>query len=152
MHAIADSRGLDRYVRFVRIVLMLITLATAAHAERLRAPDGTIRDVPSDSVPYALGSGYTRLDRVPVRMPDGSVLEAAEDEVGYWIAKGGWKMSDQEYGDWLAKRQNDADEKWERERQEEQANKTAETVWAFVGVALLVGGAIIWAKRRGRPE
>jgi hypothetical protein len=79
-----------------RVFVLVVATAsmiwtTSAWAERLRARDGTIRDVPEESVDFALKDGYQRLPTVFMRDRSGSVREVyedmakdAEEQEGWW--------------------------------------------------------------------
>ena len=83
----------------VAVTAAMVVLVGLAHAERLRAPDGTIREVPDMSVEYALKGGYQRLSKVRMRKPDNTTVDVDEDLVDGVLRTGYWKMTAAEVTD-----------------------------------------------------
>ena len=90
------------------VVVILLAVRPLATAERLRAPDGSVRDVPTASAEFALKDGYTRIPKVLMRRPmgmgDSDVYEIDEDAVDDALARGWWRLTPSE----IAARENAA--------------------------------------------
>jgi len=70
--------------------------ASAAHGERLWAPDGTIAVVPAQSIEFAIRDGYRRIPKVDMRTPQGAHVLVDEDQVPMARAQGYWSMTPSE--------------------------------------------------------
>lgn len=111
------------------VVVAAVLWASTASAERLRGPDGVAKDVPSESVEFALKDGYTRIPRIPMRAPEGGSYDVPEDQVAAAIDRGFWKMTPSEVA---AMR----DAEWAKMR----ADDSAAERWRWAeGLALVVG-------------
>jgi hypothetical protein len=80
-------------------VAVVLLWAGLVDAERLRAPDGAIREVPEASVAYALNDGYQRLRKVRMRKPDNTTVDVDEDQVADATRRGLWQMTPKEVAD-----------------------------------------------------
>lgn len=79
------------------LVVVVLLVSMRVGADRLRAPDGSIRDVPSESVEFALRDGYTRIAAVTMRAPgSGYLYDVDEDLVRGLEAVGFWKLTPSE--------------------------------------------------------
>ncbi|HKP08303.1 MAG TPA: hypothetical protein VJU58_13705 [Microbacterium sp.] len=86
---------------WVVAVAIIAGAAAPLTADRLRAPDGSVRDVPSESVDFAIKDGYTRIPKVLMRPPSSDlVYEIDEDQVALREAEGYWRMTKSEADAW----------------------------------------------------
>lgn len=88
----------------ISVVAAMVVLARPALAERLRAPDGTVREVPEASVEYALKDGYQRLPQVWIRSPQGEAMLMDEDLASAAERIGAWRMTPEEIRNELERR------------------------------------------------
>ncbi len=131
----------------LRTVVVLVALCVSGDvaAEQLRAPDGTVKDVPEASVEYALRDGYTRLGTLYFRRADGGVAELIDDPEAerYAAREGWWKMGDAEIADYKAKRaerraQQISDEVADEMRWWRKPGNIAVIVGVALGLAILL--------------
>ncbi len=83
-------------MRIALVMVAAVLIASSARAERLRGPDGAIRDVPEASVEFALRDGYQRLPKVLMRTTSGGVVEIDEDAAADAERQGLWRMTPSE--------------------------------------------------------
>lgn len=151
MHANAASDRATRYVRGVkRIAAILMLMTGPAFAEKLQAPDGTIRDVPSASVEAARKQGYVdapATHTIHMRSPDNDVVMVEPGGVTYFEGRGYWRMTEDEV------------RVWETERNQETGEGARRTGWLSddardLGAAACgligIGGIAWWYTRRRR--
>lgn len=130
------------------IVLAMLTLAAAASADRLRKGDA-IRDVPKESVEYALKDGWQRMPQVHMRAPEGGVYMVDEDKVAAAIEQHFWLMTPAEVEAWEAKER----ERFSRTLDDMGPSWGEENwVWIASGVAglLVVLYSVLWIKELRR--
>lgn len=78
------------------MLIAVLFCSSSAGAERLRR-DGVTRDVPDESVEFALQDGYERIPQVYMREPDGDVVLVDEDIAPRaQTERGLWRMTDAE--------------------------------------------------------
>lgn len=135
-------------MRCVLVVMFVATLwASGAHAERLRAPDGTVKEVPEQSVEFALRDGYTRIPKVDMRSPSGEHVLVDEDQVQAAIDQGFWKMTPSE----VANENRNRLDRITQEVEDEEDNKRL-TVYIFfallIATVILIGVVTSRRKRR----
>lgn len=131
--------------------MAVLCAASMASADRLRAPDGTIKNVPDESVEFALKEGYRRLPTVYLRSPDGAVLEYYEDQAPYMIERGYWKMTDAEVSAHINKgAQRVVDEILaEREAKERRERWMMVVIVAgLLAIPLIAAAFTKWARKR----
>ena len=87
----------------VMLVVIAVVGASSAHAERLRASDGAIKDVPSGSVEFALRDGYQRLPKVMMSDRDGRLYDIDNDQVEQYERIGFWRLTASEIEHAVAK-------------------------------------------------
>ncbi len=102
-------------------VMMVVMCALAfglgpAGAERLRSPDGKIvKEVPSESVAFALKDGWRRVPKVMMRAPpDGRATPIDEDYADEYERRGWWRMTQEEARTYLRAQQDAADAEAQR--------------------------------------
>jgi hypothetical protein len=137
-------------MRIVVVAVIWIGLGRA-HADRLKAPDGTIKDVPEQSVEFALKDGYTRLPTIMMRGTDGDVYYVPVEEVGQMEARGWWTMTKSEQEDFFDKKAEAAVQAGRSMAEAEESRKTRiAIIIAAVLLALPIGAALMtrWARRR----
>jgi len=78
------------------VVVMGLCGSSAAAPIRLSAPDGTVKEVPAESVDYARKDGYARFPQVYMRVPDEKVSTIGEDLVPAAEGIGYWRMTSAE--------------------------------------------------------
>jgi hypothetical protein len=146
----------DQFMARWTVVVVVVLWFASAYAERLRAPDGEIREVPSASVEYAIKDGYERLPQVWMRAPDGKATTIDEDLVPSLARQGYWKMtpSEVESQEWLRQTETKIAEEV---RQEEARSRYLRGPTGDVVVAngthagsLIAGGYVEIS--RGRPS
>ncbi|TMQ26341.1 MAG: hypothetical protein E6J90_04505 [Deltaproteobacteria bacterium] len=81
------------------IVVTILLWCSVSDAERLRGPNGQVRDVPEASVEYAIKDGWTRIPKVKMRKPDGGVVDMDDDLVEAAERRGAWRMTAKEITD-----------------------------------------------------
>lgn len=81
------------------IVATMLLWCAVSDAERLRGPNGQVREVPEASVEYAIKDGWTRLPKVKMRKPDGGLVDMDEDLVDAAERLGAWRMTAKEIAD-----------------------------------------------------
>lgn len=79
------------------LVLVASAMVGAANAERLRTPSGEVKDVPAESVEFAIRDGYSRIPSVLMRDSSGTVREVYEDLAPLAeVERGWWRMTERE--------------------------------------------------------
>jgi len=101
-------------VRILVVVLALALAGSSAVAERLKGPDGQIREVPTASVDYAIRDGWRRLPQVMMRKPSGEVVSIDVDLAEAAERLGCWRMTPKEVADEVEIRKIMADAETER--------------------------------------
>lgn len=153
--------------------MLLITIAILcgeARAERLRSPDGEVREVPEASVEAAVKIGYRKLPKVMMRQSDGEVVLMDEDLVDSAIRIGLWRMTSEEIANYqrqlvnreqiskqvLQQRQDDEEREAveDRLRQQHAEREDAENrnrgiirVGGLVALLSLAAGVLWWRQR-----
>lgn len=131
-----DRQGMKR----IAVVALMVVGLGIAHAERLRAPNGEIKDVPESSVDFALKDGYTRLPKVHMKTPDGCVVMVDEDIIDDAKLQGFWLLTKSERDDVDRNGDPCARERARRQDDEQgaQTKRANDWVWgaAFGGLLL----------------
>jgi hypothetical protein len=122
----------------LRIAVVLVVLTGSVSAERLIAPDGTTKDVPEESVPYALKDGYKRMENVMMRDTSGEVWEVGVDSIDQMLDRGWWKMTESEISDWRLARINANTERILKERDDAEASKRNRAILFIAGVVAML--------------
>lgn len=88
-------------MRTLMVVAALVASVGHASAERLRSPNGEVREVPDASVEYAIKAGWQHIPKVWMRSPNGGAVAMDEDLVSAAERIGAWKMTPEEIKDEL---------------------------------------------------
>ena len=118
-------------------------LCGVAGAERLRAPDGGIEDVPDKSAEFALRDGYTRIPTVRMRTPEGIAVSVYEDSVEEAKARGYWRMTPSE----IESEELDAfNERNAKLTAEVEAKEKRDLMWAafLFGLPTVAAAGLLW--------
>jgi hypothetical protein len=136
---------LARYTReMLRVVVLLLLVAGEANAERLRAPNGEIKEVPDASVEFALKDGYTRLGRTHYREQDGTVRVLYDEPLTHAHAteRGWWKMTPAEIDEYEGRRSSESTTRILRELEEEEA-ASRRPLYIVLGLVLAIAVLIV---------
>lgn len=123
----------------MRLVLVFLLLFGTAHAERLRAPDGTVKDYPADEADYLTRNGYSTIDSVRMRDSSGHTVDIYEDLVGEALARGYARMTEAEINAESEARGRESLAKLEREIEAGDESRDMRNALIAVGVMALLG-------------
>lgn len=135
------------------MVAALALAATTASAERLRAKDGSIKDVPAESVEFALREGYVRMPKVMMRAPEGTVHDVDEDFVEEATRRGFWRMTDAEVAAYWSKHFDRIGEEAKAERKQADSEQRWRGLLTIaIGLAVVFGLVALLGRRMKKGD